>query len=129
MQQVRLGTPCLGNLMMQCSSHWTVALPDEVTHPGASVLGVLHSSFSLPYYTQTHQTAFFPFSPILPQGLVYFYDPTLLIQSHLTTLCLYDIYLMLRFDLAIPMYSIQLRATHTTTSSTRGVQIPICLSQ
>ena len=42
---------------------------------------------------------------------------------------MYDIYLMLQFDLAIPMYNIHLRATHTTTSSTRGVQIPICLSQ
>ena len=43
--------------------------------------------FSLPYYTQIHQTAFLPLSPILSQGLVYFYDVILLIQSYFTTTC------------------------------------------
>ena len=40
---------------------------------------------------------------------------------------MYDIYRMLRYNLAVPMYDTHLRATHTTTSSTRGVQIPIYL--
>ena len=49
---------------------------------------VLDVTFSfLPYYTQIHRTAFFPLSPILSQGLLYFYDLILLTRSHLTASC------------------------------------------
>ena len=44
-------------------------------------------------YTDTYRTAFFPLSPILSQGLLYFYDPILLPPV------LYDIHLVLRYDL------------------------------
>ena len=62
-------------------------------------------------------------SPILSQGPVYLYDLILLPRA------MYDIYLSLWFDLAVPMYDTHLGATHMTTHSIRGVQIPICLSQ
>ena len=45
---------------------------------------LLQSSFFSPYYTQIHWTAFFPFSPIHSQGLMYLYDLILLMRSHLT---------------------------------------------
>ena len=56
---------------------------------------------------------------------LYFYDLILLIRFHLTASC------PVRYasDVAIrsTMYDTHLRATHTTTSSIRGVQIPIYL--
>ena len=80
---------------------------------------------SLPYYTQIHRTAFFPLSPILSQGLLYFYDLIWLTRSYLVASCL----VRYSSDVVIRslMYDTHLRATHTTTSSIRGVQIPIYL--
>ena len=81
---------------------------------------LLQFSFPSSYYTQIHQTASFLSSCPLTRACI-LYDLILLPHA------LYDIYLMLQFDLAIPMYDTHLRATHTTTSSTRGVQISIYL--
>ena len=58
-------------------------------------------------------------------GLLYFYDLILPLRSHLTASC------PVRYASGIAirslMYDTHLRATHTTTSSIGGVQIPICL--
>ena len=58
-------------------------------------------------------------------GLLYFYDPIWLTRFHLVASCL------VRYisDVGIRslVYDTYLRATHTTTSSIRGVQIPIYL--
>ena len=59
------------------------------------------------------------------KGLLYFYDLILLTRFHLTASC------PVRYASGIVirslMYDIHLRATHTTTSSIGGVQIPIYL--
>ena len=82
-------------------------------------------SFFLPYYTQIRRTAFFPFSPHPLIGLLYFYDLIWLTRFRLVASC------PVRYssDVVIRslMYDTYLRATHTTTSSIRGVQIPIYL--
>ena len=58
-------------------------------------------------------------------GLLYFYDLIWLTRSHLVASCL------VRYSSGVVirslMYDTYLRATHTTTSSIRGVQIPIYL--
>ena len=82
--------------------------------------------FFPPYYNQIHQTASFLFPPSSHKGLVYFYNSILLLRLHLTTSC-HVRYVSDVAILPIPMYDTHLRATHTTTSSTRGVQIPIYL--
>ena len=43
--------------------------------------------FSPPYYMQICWTASSPLSPLLSQGLMYFYDSILLLRSHLATSC------------------------------------------
>ena len=58
-------------------------------------------------------------------GLLYFYDPIWLTRSYLVASCL------VRYSSGVVirslMYDTHLRATDTTTSSIRGVQIPIYL--
>ena len=58
-------------------------------------------------------------------GLLYFYDLIEPTRSHLVASCL------VRYSSGVVirslMYDTHLRATHTTTSSIRGVQIPIYL--
>ena len=58
-------------------------------------------------------------------GLLYFYDLILLTRSYLATSC------PVRYTSSVAirstMYDTHLRATHTTSSSIRGVQIPIYL--
>ena len=68
------------------------------------------------------------FLPSLPHpltGLMYFYDLILLTRSYLVASC------PVRYASGVAirslMYDTYLRATHTTTSSIRGVQIPIYL--
>ena len=58
-------------------------------------------------------------------GLLYFYDRILLMRSYLATSrpVRYTSSVAIRST----MYDTHLRATHTTTSSIRGVQIPIYL--
>ena len=58
-------------------------------------------------------------------GLLYFYDLIWLMRSHLAASCL----VRYSSDVAIRslVYDTYLRATHTPTSSIRGVQIPIYL--
>ena len=48
-------------------------------------------------------------------------------NSILSPHALYDTYLMVQYDLVFPLYDTHLQATHTTTSSIGGVQIPIYL--
>ena len=55
--------------------------------------------FFLPYYTQIHRTAFFPFSPILSQGFCTFTISSYRRDPILLLLDLYDIHLVLRYDL------------------------------
>ena len=92
---------------------------------GTAFASVVVTFSSLPYYTQIHRTAFFPLSPILSQGLLYFYDLIWLTRSYLVAFC------PVRYSsgavIRSLMYDTHLRATHTTTSSIGGVQIPICL--
>ena len=66
--------------------------------------------------------------PSLPHpltGLLYFYDLILPTRSHLVTSC------PVRYSSGVAirslMYDTHLQATHTTTSSIGGVQIPIYL--
>ena len=58
-------------------------------------------------------------------GLLYVYDPIWLTRPHLVASCL----VQYSSDVVIRslVYDTYLRATHTTTSSIRGVQIPIYL--
>ena len=66
--------------------------------------------------------------PPLPHpltGLLYFYDLILLMRSHLVASC--PVRYASSVAIRSPMYDTHLRATHTTTSSIGGVQIPIYL--
>ena len=66
--------------------------------------------------------------PSLPRpliGLLYFYDLILLVQSHLVASC--SVRYASSVAIQSPMYDTHLQATHTTTSSIGGVQIPIYL--
>ena len=66
-----------------------------------------------------------PFLPHPFTRLLYFYDLILLTRSHLAAFC------PVRYTSSVairsPMYDTHLGATHTTTSSIGGVQIPIYL--
>ena len=88
---------------------------------------LLHFSFSLPYYMQTCWTAPFLYPPSSHRDNVLLqFDLTATISSCHLTSCMISIWCC-NTILSIPMYNIHLRATHTTTSSSRGVQIPIYL--
>ena len=91
-------------------------------HTGGITLAMAVTILSLlPYYTQIRWTAFFPLSPILSQGFCTF-------TIHIWR-C--DTISHVRYTSGVVirslMYDTHLRATHTTTSSIRGVQIPIYL--
>ena len=58
-------------------------------------------------------------------GLLYFYDLILLTRSHLAAFC--PVRYASSVAIRSPMYDTHLRATHMTTSSIGGVQIPIYL--
>ena len=57
---------------------------------------LLQSFLLSPYHTQLCRTVLFPLSPIISQGLMYFYDSILQIRSHLVASCP----VLLRFNLA-----------------------------
>ena len=68
------------------------------------------------------------FLPSLPHPLIgplYFYDIIWLTRFHLVASCL--VRYLSGVVIRSTMYDTHLRATHTTTSSIRGVQIPIYL--
>ena len=58
-------------------------------------------------------------------GLLYFYDLIFLTRSYLTASC--PVRYASGVAIRSPVYDTYLRATHTTTSSIGGVQIPIYL--
>ena len=86
---------------------------------------ICYDSFFLPYYTQIRRTASFLSPPHPLIGLLYFYDLILLMRSHLATSR--PVRYISSVEIRSTMYDTHLRATHTTTSSIRGVQIPIYL--
>ena len=107
------------------SCHSVTEIPSNVLVAGIGRVVLRFFLSSLPYYTQTHRTAFFPLSPHPLTGPLYFYDLIWLTRSRLVASCLvrYSSNVVIRSL----MYDTYLRATHTTTSSIRGVQIPIYL--
>ena len=97
-------------------------LPSKEWHQMCCTEKASHVMFGLHFTSQIHWTASFPF------------------LSFLTPKPMYDTiwqFSLVQYDLAIflsmiqasgsSLYDINLRATHTTILSTRGVEIPICL--
>ena len=96
------------------------ALSQFLNNPG-EVVTIL--SFALLYADTSDCLLSFIPHPLI--GPLYFYDLIFLTRSHLAASCL------VRYASGVampsPMYDIYLRATHTTTGSIGGVQIPIYL--
>ena len=91
-------------------------------------LHLLHLSFPLPYYTQIRRTAFFPLSPhpLTRAHVLLQFNLTDAIPSYCLLSCTISIWHCDTIS-SILLYDIHLRATHMTTSSIGGVQIPIYL--
>ena len=117
-----------GHYLQGSTSKLTSTVSTVVTKPSSPNL--LHQCY-LFLSTLLHadtSDCLFPLSPILSQRacVLLQFNLTVTISSyHLMpcTICIWCCDTIL----PIPMYDTHLRATHTTTSSTRGVQIPIYL--
>ena len=128
--QVRKMTTYWHSLQCTHPFSWPGTEGRAIKNSFISVVGslLLHFLFFSPYYMQIHQTAFFPLSPILSQRayVLLQFDLTDMIPSCCLTPCTISIWHCETILLSL-LYNTHLGATHTTTSSIGGVQIPIYL--
>ena len=99
---------------------WTYVVVQSLRDGAVTLLRFL---FALPYADTLD--CLLPSLPHPLTGLLYFYDLILLTRSHLVASC--PVQYSSGVAIRSLMYDTHLQATHTTTSSIGGVQIPIYL--